>query len=102
MKNRSAFIRTVPMSTPIPSVIALAKVKGMKVSPSLVHKVRSDMRDKMRKTAKPASVPAVMPSTPRAHSAKHVLVVIASEIGMSKAIDILMRLRAAALLIIKA
>lgn len=95
--NRSAFIRSVPSSTPANDVVKLAAAKGIKINAGLVYAVRSADKTKSgapkRKPGRPRKVAAAapaqpntnMPAAPRSGDLRHQFVSIAVRIGTDEA-----------------
>jgi len=95
--NRSAFIRSVPASTPANDVVKLAAAKGIKINAGLVYAVRSADKTKSgapkRKPGRPRKVTTaqasqpntVVPSGPRAGDLRHQFISIAVRIGTDEA-----------------
>lgn len=93
--NRSAFIRSVPATTPANDVVKLAAAKGIKINAGLVYAVRSADKSKSgapkRKPGRPPKAasahPATtsMPTAPRKDDLRHQFVSIAVRIGTDEA-----------------
>jgi hypothetical protein len=95
--SKSAFIRSLPPSTPGAEVVARGKAAGLKFNVNYVYRIRSLANGKRetrtsgsRKTVRPgrlgASVPRPISST---SSAENLLRALAAEVGLSHAIDML-------------
>ncbi len=91
--NKSAFIRTVPASTPAGEVVKLAAEKGIKINAGLVYAVRSADKRKdgapKRKPGRPAKN-AQQPNTraikhPSSSDLRHQFVTLAVRIGTDEA-----------------
>jgi hypothetical protein len=95
--NKSAFIRSIPLTTPANDVVKLAAEKGIKINAGLVYAVRSSDKNKggapKRKPGRPpksASAQPAMPNTvklsvPSKGDLRHQFVSIAVRIGTDEA-----------------
>lgn len=93
--NKSAFIRSVPLSTPANDVVKLAADKGIKINAGLVYAVRSSDKNKggapKRKPGRPPkSAASAQPNTlkiptPPKGDLRHQFVSIAVRIGTDEA-----------------
>jgi len=96
--NKSAFIRSVPTSTPANEVVKLAAEKGVKITAGLVYAVRSADKNKggspKRKPGRPpksAKATGAMATSgtkaaaPRSNDPRHQFIAIAVRIGTDEA-----------------
>ena len=85
-KSKSAFIRSLPSSTPARDVVKQAKASGIKLNVGYVYNVRGAAKKAKRTSRNGASVarPITTPS-----SAENLLKAVAAEIGLGRAIEVL-------------
>jgi hypothetical protein len=85
-KSKSAFIRSLPSSTPARDVVKQAKASGIKLNVGYVYNVRGAAKKAKRASRSGASVarPITTPS-----SAENLLKAVAAEIGLGRAIEVL-------------
>ncbi len=92
--NKSAFIRSIPSSTPANDVVKLAAEKGIKINAGLVYAVRSSDKHKggapKRKPGRPPKSANAQPNTlkiptPPKGDLRHQFVSLAVRIGTDEA-----------------
>jgi hypothetical protein len=92
-KSKSAFIRSLPSSTPAKEVVKQAKALGMKLTESYVYNVRGAAKKTAKAKRADAKSPAVRVANGGASrgstSAENLLKAVAAEIGLGPAIEIL-------------
>jgi hypothetical protein len=92
-QSKSAFIRSLPSSTPAKEVVKQAKALGMKLTESYIYNVRGAAK-KAAKAKRAAGSPAVSTvanggGSRVSTSAENLLKAVAAEIGLGPAIEIL-------------
>jgi hypothetical protein len=92
-KSKSAFIRSLPSSTPAKEVVKQAKALGMKLTESYVYNVRGAAKKTAKAKRADAKSPAVRVANGGASrgstSAENLLKAVAADIGLGPAIEIL-------------
>jgi hypothetical protein len=93
--SKTDFIRSMPGTMPVSEVIATAAASGMKISRQLVYVVRSRGGAKPAKAGKPGRKPrATVVMGSHSSTADSLLLAVASEIGLGRAMEILEAQRA--------
>jgi hypothetical protein len=99
VQSKADFVRSLPRDTPVRDVVEKAKVAGIKIGDAYVHNVRGRdamvaKRGRKARTAsvrKGAGVPRPIATT---SSVEDLLKAVAAEIGLGRALEILVRERA--------
>jgi hypothetical protein len=89
--TKAAFVRNLPTTIPAKAVVAQAKAAGMKLSANYVYLIRRAAKENRGSVRAGRSVPRPISS---ASSTESLLKVVAAELGLGRAIEILQSERA--------
>jgi hypothetical protein len=97
--NKSAFVRSLPETTPAKDVVELGKAQGMKLTAAYVYSIRTAAKAGARKQAVTGVVPrrgrparavvAARLESSAGHRVEELLRAVAAELGLSRAIGLL-------------
>ena len=97
--TKTAFITSMPDDTPAREIVEKAKLRGIVMTPSVVHAIRSNVR---RREGAPARAPGRQPAASRAAGVEDLLRAVAAEVGLGRAIEVLEEARASVRLALRA
>ncbi|HEY2368264.1 MAG TPA: hypothetical protein VGH87_17820 [Polyangiaceae bacterium] len=87
--SKAEFVRGLPENMPAKNVVEKAKEAGLKLTPAYVYVIRSQARTGGKKSSSPDDAPRV--AGPRGSGMEAKLIATASEIGLTRSIDLLTR-----------
>jgi hypothetical protein len=93
-KSKAAFVRGLPASTPAKEVVKQAKAAGIKLGVSYVYNIRGAAKTAAKKKRAAATTPTARPlakagGSSVSASAENLLVAVAAELGLGRAVDVL-------------
>jgi hypothetical protein len=89
--SKAEFVRGLPENMPAKHVVEKAKEAGLKLTTAYVYVIRSQARTGGKKSSPSAGAPRVAKDAPHSAPMEAKLIAAASEIGLTRSIDLLTR-----------